>query len=159
MGTSMKRSRAAWLVPSALAALAAVPFAVADCSSDNQSHANGSVDGSIGDGGPPTTDAPAADSTMSDGAAADAPDGAGDDGSSDANAEAEASCAFGDAGEAIDLRCGTLYADFDAKTVAAGVRKFDPGLRLWSDGAVKTRWIELPQAPDGGVMPIDVSNM
>jgi hypothetical protein len=42
------------------------------------------------------------------------------------------------------LECTGLYDDFEAKTIAQGVRQFDPGLHLWSDGATKTRWIQLP---------------
>ena len=37
-----------------------------------------------------------------------------------------------------------LYSDWATKTVASGVRQYDPGLHLWSDGASKTRWIYLP---------------
>lgn len=44
----------------------------------------------------------------------------------------------------IDLRCTGMYADFEARTIADGVREFKPGFQLWSDGAEKTRWIYLP---------------
>jgi len=53
-------------------------------------------------------------------------------------------CQTGASGEATELRCTGLYADWATKTLASGVRQYDPGLRLWSDGAVKTRWIFLP---------------
>ena len=43
-----------------------------------------------------------------------------------------------------DLRCTGLYSDWDAKTVATAVRPYTPGYVLWSDGAVKTRFIYLP---------------
>jgi hypothetical protein len=42
------------------------------------------------------------------------------------------------------LSCTGLYADWGAKVVAPDVRPFAPGLVLWSDGAVKSRWIRLP---------------
>ena len=37
-----------------------------------------------------------------------------------------------------------LYSDLGARTIAPGVREFAPTYVLWSDGAVKTRWIYLP---------------
>jgi mono/diheme cytochrome c family protein len=41
--------------------------------------------------------------------------------------------------------CDTgLYADFSARTPAAGVLPFTPQYPLWSDGAAKSRWIALP---------------
>jgi hypothetical protein len=43
-----------------------------------------------------------------------------------------------------DLRCTGLYEDWDARRVAWGVRPFSPGTTLWSDGADKQRWIQLP---------------
>jgi hypothetical protein len=43
-----------------------------------------------------------------------------------------------------DLRCTGLYADWDSKRLAGNVRPFSPGTTLWSDGASKQRWIDLP---------------
>ncbi len=43
-----------------------------------------------------------------------------------------------------DLACTGLYSDFDAKTIAEGAREYAPAVALWSDGAEKTRWIQLP---------------
>ncbi len=43
-----------------------------------------------------------------------------------------------------DLRCTGLYGDWDAQTVAPQNREFSPGSPLWSDGAEKRRWIQLP---------------
>lgn len=37
-----------------------------------------------------------------------------------------------------------LYADFAARAIAPGVREFAPAFALWSDGAVKSRWLYLP---------------
>jgi hypothetical protein len=37
-----------------------------------------------------------------------------------------------------------LYRDIGDKTLAPGVVEFAPTYKLWSDGAVKTRWISLP---------------
>ena len=53
-------------------------------------------------------------------------------------------CGFGPSGEALDLRCTGLYADWTAKKVSATALPYDPGLHLWSDGANKLRWIQLP---------------
>ena len=63
-------------------------------------------------------------------------------------------CALGTAGESTELRCTGLYANWAMKTVSGGVRQYDPGLHLWSDGAGKTRWISLPAGTK-----IDTSNM
>jgi hypothetical protein len=65
-----------------------------------------------------------------------------------------AGCDTGSQGQATELRCTGLYADWATKTVAANVRPYDPGLHLWSDGASKTRWIYLPPGTK-----IDTSNM
>jgi hypothetical protein len=63
-------------------------------------------------------------------------------------------CAVGSSGEFIDLRCASLYSDFATKTVAPNNKPYIPGLQLWSDGAQKNRWIDLP--PGG---KIDTSDM
>ena len=42
------------------------------------------------------------------------------------------------------LRETGLYSDWDAKTVAPGKLRFSPQYPLWTDGATKTRWMELP---------------
>jgi hypothetical protein len=57
-------------------------------------------------------------------------------------------------GEPTELRCTGLYSDWDTRTVASGITQFAPGYVLWSDGAVKTRWIYLPPG-----QKIDTSNM
>jgi hypothetical protein len=57
-------------------------------------------------------------------------------------------------GEPKELACTTLYSDWATKTVAPDIVQFAPGLVLWSDGAVKTRWIWLPPGTK-----IDTSNM
>lgn len=38
-----------------------------------------------------------------------------------------------------------LYSDWASKTVAAGNLRFSPQYPLWSDGAVKSRWMHIPQ--------------
>lgn len=38
-----------------------------------------------------------------------------------------------------------LYADLGARSLAPGVRGFEPSFKLWSDGADKARWIALPE--------------
>jgi hypothetical protein len=58
--------------------------------------------------------------------------------------------AVGGAGQSPDawpppsLRETGLYADWDAKTVGPGKLRFSPQYPLWTDGAIKTRWMELP---------------
>jgi hypothetical protein len=42
------------------------------------------------------------------------------------------------------LSCTGLYADIASKTLAPGVRSYQPAVPLWSDGAQKARWIQLP---------------
>ncbi len=53
-----------------------------------------------------------------------------------------------------DLRCTGLYTSWEEKTVAAANRPFSPASPLWSDGAEKHRWIQLPEGSK-----IDASNM
>lgn len=54
-----------------------------------------------------------------------------------------------------------LYADPASKTLAPGIFPFSPQYPLWSDGAVKRRWIRLPEGaaidaadPDAWVFPV-----
>jgi hypothetical protein len=54
---------------------------------------------------------------------------------------------------ASTLACTGLYADFARKEVAANAFAYTPAVPLWSDGAQKQRWIELPPGA-----PIDISN-
>lgn len=150
--------------------VAGVATAVAACSSSRASDRgpDGSLD-ATGDARPEggsSTDSGVEIETeaQSDGQGPDATldggdGGDGGDGAEDAADAATDGCVPGPFGEPTDLRCAGLYADWDSKTVAANVHQYDPGLHLWSDGAVKTRWISLPAAPDGGVLPIDTSNM
>jgi hypothetical protein len=42
------------------------------------------------------------------------------------------------------LECAGLYSDFATKTVAPNAKSYAPAVPLWSDGATKERWIELP---------------
>lgn len=49
--------------------------------------------------------------------------------------------------------CAELYSDMKRKTLAKGVREYEPAHALWSDGADKTRWIQLPAGKK-----IDASN-
>jgi hypothetical protein len=58
--------------------------------------------------------------------------------------DAGADCGIGDAGEPLDLACTGLYSDWATKTVASGNQPYLPGYVLWSDGALKSRWIALP---------------
>jgi hypothetical protein len=56
-----------------------------------------------------------------------------------------------------DLRCTGLYSDWATKTVASSARAYAPGYQLWSDGAIKSRWIYLPGSPPD--VRIDTANM
>ncbi len=42
------------------------------------------------------------------------------------------------------LECAGLYSDFASRTVDPGAQAYAPAVPLWSDGATKERWIELP---------------
>ena len=89
--------------------------------------------GACGDDGGGDPDAPAPDAQL------DAPTDAGTDG--------------GFVAPTMLSETG-LYSDIGAKTIAAGVVEFRPRWELWSDEAVKRRWILLP--PD---TQIDTSDM
>ena len=54
---------------------------------------------------------------------------------------------------AATLACTGLYANFATKEVAASAFAYTPSSPLWSDGAQKQRWIELPPGTQ-----IDISN-
>jgi hypothetical protein len=43
-----------------------------------------------------------------------------------------------------ELRCTGLYSDWASRTFDPSVRAFAPAFELWSDGAKKTRFIQLP---------------
>jgi hypothetical protein len=128
---------------------------LAGCSGDSSDGPTGGSDAAPTDGGAPLdatvdgtladvgVDAPDAPADL-DGAAPDAPD------SSDAGP-----CTIDPtSGEPTELRCTGLYSDWPSRTIASNVTAYDPGLHLWSDGAVKTRWVSLPPGTT-----IDTSNM
>lgn len=54
----------------------------------------------------------------------------------------------------VSLRDTGLYSDFDGRVIADGVLEFEPAYPLWSDGAVKRRWVYLPPGAT-----IDTSDM
>lgn len=58
-------------------------------------------------------------------------------------------CVFSSNEPPRDLACTGLYTDLVAKVVEPSALPFAPASALWSDGAEKQRWIELP---DGGVI-------
>lgn len=84
-------------------------------------------------------DVTTADVTPTDSAIVDASDAAD-------VVDAAFDCAASDAGDGLvkDLRCTGLYGDWSTKAIAASVRAYDPAYALWSDGAVKLRFIYLP---------------
>jgi hypothetical protein len=53
----------------------------------------------------------------------------------------------------VDLNCTGLYSDSKTKTISKGVESYEPGFKLWSDGAEKYRYIQLPEGET-----IDTSN-
>jgi hypothetical protein len=67
---------------------------------------------------------------------------------------ADGGCGPEDGGPPDDLGCTGLYSDWTTRTIASDVQYYDPGYRLWSDGAVKRRWIRLPPQTQ-----IDTSDM
>jgi hypothetical protein len=86
-------------------------------------------------------------------------DGSGDDATDDGPADASDGAPTGidcttDAGHPVQLGCTGLYADWPSRTIGPRVRAYAPGLVLWSDGADKSRYVELPPGTQ-----IDTSNM
>ena len=84
------------------------------------------------------------------------------DAPSDGDAEAAAAVDAADAGPdpcadagvpPSTLECTGLYADFATQTISPAAQPYSPAVPLWSDGAAKERWIELPPGTQ-----IDVSN-
>jgi hypothetical protein len=53
----------------------------------------------------------------------------------------------------LSLHCAGLYADLPRGIVACGLTEYTPAYELWSDGAVKRRWVSLP--PDARVDTTD----
>ena len=61
----------------------------------------------------------------------------------------------------LSLHCAGLYADLPRGIVACGLTEYAPAYELWSDGAVKRRWVSLPEGarvdttdPDAFVYPV-----
>jgi hypothetical protein len=54
----------------------------------------------------------------------------------------------------VRLRDTGLYSDFDGRVIAPDVLEYEPAYPLWSDGAVKRRWVYLPPGST-----IDTSDM
>jgi hypothetical protein len=162
----MTRSRQRAFALVCAAGVLGVAGALAACSQDSAGSA-GTTDASP-DSTASGADADAASTSPDGGPDAEASADVATDGSLDATVDdgggdaSDGGCgALGAMGEATELRCTGLYSDWATKTVSPDVVEYDPGLHLWSDGAVKTRWIYLPPggATDGGRMPIDTSNM
>ncbi len=123
--------------------------AVADSTPDSTSDA---APDSAADAGPDA--APDADAAADSDAAADADADADAGGPIYVYPDAGADCGIGDAGEPLDLACTGLYSDWPTKTVATSNQPYQPGYVLWSDGALKSRWIALPAGTQ-----IDTSSM
>ncbi len=137
--------------------LAAGASAAAGCSGDDTGGASQGDAGGTDAAADTTTDA-TIDATTDTGGGADTgarDTGTGDGGGGDANdAGIDSGPPFDctnnspDGGGTFqlpnDLRCTGLYSDWASKTVAADARPYAPAYPLWSDGAVKSRWIHLP---------------
>jgi hypothetical protein len=54
-------------------------------------------------------------------------------------------CVIPEQGLPLDLFCTGLYVAGSHTELAAGVRPYAPGVTLWSDGAEKQRFLELPE--------------
>ena len=137
-----------------LGVLAAATAAVA-CSGDDSpgatagTDAGSTSDATTGSDGETTADTAAPDTANPDAGGGDA---AGDahDAAVDTGPPFDCTIDTPDGGDSgayqlpTDLRCTGLYADWNTKTVAADARPYAPAYALWSDGAVKSRWIHLP---------------
>jgi cytochrome c553 len=56
----------------------------------------------------------------------------------------DAGVLFGDGGPPLSIADIGLYTSLATKTLDPAVQEFQPQFPLWSDGAVKTRWVRLP---------------
>jgi hypothetical protein len=117
--------------------LATLPDAGGDASNDS------SADVSL--------DAASAEGSLKEAEAASAPI---DSGPADVGEESDGSNPCAEAGvPPSTLECAGLYADFASQTLSPNAQPYAPAVPLWSDGATKERWIELPPG-----QTIDVSN-
>jgi len=73
---------------------------------------------------------------------------------SSADAAADVQCVYPDAGLPDDVFCTGLYLQRDPTRYSADVMPYTPGVTLWSDGADKKRYLQLPPASQ-----IDTSDM
>lgn len=117
---------------------------------------SGSSDGSGGQGAQPST----SDTTTS-----TAQTGAGGSGPAPCTEfvmpPADVNCSSPDDGVLpIDLRCTGLYGNFEKRELACGVIEYKPAYELWSDGAVKRRFVSIPKGakvnasdPDSFIYP------
>jgi hypothetical protein len=120
---------------------------------------DGSVDSPFetadGDGGSAPSDAPAGRDSDGEDSGTIVDSGAVDAASVPAIAcSPDAGGAVGASGAPLLLGCTGLYSDWSSQTIATSAVAYDPGLHLWSDGAVKTRYVALPPGTQ-----IDTSDM
>jgi hypothetical protein len=125
-----------------IAALALAGAACGDDADEGPAPLDGSVDAQAGAAAPD-----AAAQAPVDGAAASGADAAASD------AEAGPDPCAGESVPPSTLACTGLYADFATKEPAPNAMAYTPATPLWSDGAQKQRWIELPAGTQ-----IDISN-
>ncbi|HEX8796409.1 MAG TPA: hypothetical protein VF765_35905 [Polyangiaceae bacterium] len=139
----------------AVAGCSAAPFAAGDGGGGDEEPADAVAEGGDEGSRDATADAPQADAWMVDGS--DDATSALDAHPHPVEAGPPPDCGageVGDAGEPTNLACTGLYSDWTSRTVAPDVRAYTPGYVLWSDGAEKERWIQLPPGTQ-----IDTSDM
>ena len=108
---------------------------------------------------PSEADSAVTDASVSDASPRDASDQLVDASTPDARADATIDANTVDAADPVRpsytmLSETGLYSNIATKTIAANTMEFEPAHVLWSDGAEKTRWIQLPSGQQ-----IDTSNM
>lgn len=54
-----------------------------------------------------------------------------------------------------ELRCTGLYSNLEARAIACGVKPYAPAYQLWTDGAVKQRYVSLPPGTTIDVTDLD----
>jgi hypothetical protein len=119
---------------------------LAACGGANETIGAGQEDDASSDASRPLdagpTDSSVVDAVIADAGLADAEAG---DGAPDPCADASV--------PPYTLACTGLYSDFASQTLSPSAVAYAPAVPLWSDGATKERWIELPPGQQ-----IDVSN-
>ena len=115
-----------------------------------------SIDSGLSIDASPSVDAGSSNDASNDALASDAPlpsDAASDGDGSDAGTNGLPSGCEEAGVPPSTLECTGLYSDFASQTLSPSAQPYAPAVPLWSDGAAKERWIELPPG-----QKIDASN-